>query len=172
MQAPTLIYPDAFCSEASFLLNVDILSPPSSWPGWHLTGHWGKMRQTLTEVLACHCYQSCLLLECSTLPSVEGKERVPEAAPPTCPSAPHLTTHFFPHMPSVSTCHPVLLLATRGHVPAPQIVHSFIPLTLSPWGGLSLPISVNKHPLLTLVPPSGVRLTQVHPLSPGSEHGP
>lgn len=56
-----------------------------------------------------------------------------QTPPSAFPSVAHLTTHFFPH--------PVLLLATREHVPAPQIVHSSAHPTLSPWGGLSLPVS-------------------------------
>lgn len=77
-----------------------------------------------------HCYQSCLLPECRMLPFVEGKEQVPSAcAKDSSASFPFGCPPYHSFLPTpcplCGTCHPVLLLATRERVPAPQIIHSF-----------------------------------------------
>lgn len=78
----------------------------------------------------CHCYQFCLLPEC--LPTcfllLRGRNKSPWLVPKTPPSAFPSVAHliFLPTLCALcGTCHPVLLLATREHVPVPQIVHSF-----------------------------------------------
>lgn len=94
-------------------------------------------RATVTSP-AFYLYATCFLL-------LRGRNKSPRLVSDSSASFPFGCPPYHSFLPTpcplYGTCHPVLLLATREHVPAPQIVHSSAHPTLSPWGGLSLPVS-------------------------------